>query len=156
MSYNSLEFNKEKFKTVLHYIIDEINVSRGVIFKLLYFADFNFYELYEKPLTNEIYKKYPQGPVPSHFNNIKRELEKEKLITENLNSLKRPNIDVLSTEELNVINGVIAKLSKMNASQISEYCYGDMPWRATKDYEDINYEFVFYRDPKYCVRKYDF
>lgn len=43
----------------------------------------------------------------------------------------------------------------MNASQISEYSHGDMPWRATKDYEDINYELVFYRDPKYSVRKYN-
>ena len=128
MSPNVLEFNKEKFKTVLHYIIDEygckFNVGRTAIFKLLYFADFNFYEIYEKPLTNEIYEKYPQGPVPSHFHNVKKELVKEKLITEtekpislnrirfNYTSLKTPDISVLSTEELNVINEIIVNYLK--------------------------------------------
>ena len=70
------------------------------------------------------------------------------------NSLKEPEID-FTEDELNVINAVIEKLSKMNATQISEYSHGDMPWRAAEDYEIMKYSFVFYRDPKYRVREYD-
>jgi len=43
----------------------------------------------------------------------------------------------------------------MNATQISEYSHGDMPWRVAEDYEIMKYSFVFYRDPEYRVRKYD-
>ena len=35
------------------------------------------------------------------------------------------------------------------------YSHGDIPWRIAKDGEAINYEAVFYRDPKYSVRDYD-
>ena len=70
------------------------------------------------------------------------------------NSLNEPEID-FTEDELDVIDAVIEKLSNMNATQISEYSHGDMPWRAAEDYEIMKYSFVFYRDPKYRVRKYD-
>ena len=43
----------------------------------------------------------------------------------------------------------------MSAKEISEYSHGDMPWRATEDYEIIDYGFVFYRDPEYTVKVYN-
>ena len=47
-----ISFNKEKFKEMLHHIINECgyrpNVGKTVMFKLLYFSDFDFYELKEK------------------------------------------------------------------------------------------------------------
>lgn len=43
----------------------------------------------------------------------------------------------------------------MNATQISDYSHGDMPWKVTEDYGPIDYAFVFYRDPEYTVRVYD-
>lgn len=165
------KFNKEKFKAVLHYIINECgckhNVGRTVVYKLLYFSDFNFFELYEKSLTNETYKKYIRGPVPSHFyESIEELIEEDKVLEEfenfiegrkkyNYSSLKKPDISLLNDMELAVIDDVIEKLSSMTANQISDYSHGDMPWRATEDSKPIKYSFVFYRDPDYSVRVYD-
>ena len=165
-----MELNKNKFKNLLHYIISKCgsnpNVGKTVLYKLLYFSDFNYFELYEKSLTNETYKRLPNGPAPTHFDLAISELEKEGKITVDsrlvyadmtqfrYNSLKEPEID-FTEDELNVINAVIEKLSKMNATQISEYSHGDMPWRAAEDYEIMKYSFVFYRDPIYRVREYD-
>ncbi|WP_304103574.1 Panacea domain-containing protein [Methanobrevibacter ruminantium] len=165
-----ITFDKEKFKTILHYIIkrceDNPTVRRTVIYKLLYFSDFNFFELYENKLTGESYKKLPHGPAPTHFSLAVDELIKEGKIIEksesncygglqyNYFSLKNPIIN-LKDEELEVVDDVIEKLSHMNATQISDYSHGDMPWRATDDYDIINYAFVFYRDPNYTVRVYD-
>lgn len=162
--------NKEKFKKLLHYIISECgsnpNVGKTVIYKLLYFIDFNYFEINEESLTNETYKRLPHGPAPTHFDLAISELEKEgkisvdsRLIYADINqfrytSLKDPEID-FTNDELEVIDAVIEKLSNMNATQISEYSHGDMPWRAAEDYEIMKYSFVFYRDPKYRVRKYD-
>lgn len=165
-----VDFNKEKFKKLLHYIIHRCgsnsNVGKTVIYKLLYFSDFNFFELYEKPLTSEIYRRLPHGPAPTHFDIAVDELIKEEKIAVNpkqlyldrlqyrYTSLVEPEIDFTS-RELEVIDDVIEKLSSMNATQISEYSHGDMPWRAAEDYGLIKYSFVFYRDPKYRVREYD-
>lgn len=44
-----------KFKALISYIINRCknkkNVGKTVICKLVYFSDFNHYEIYEKPIT---------------------------------------------------------------------------------------------------------
>ena len=73
------ELNKEKFKKLLHYIISDcelnLNVGKTVIYKLLYFIDFNYFEINEESLTNETYKRLPHGPAPIHFDLAISELE---------------------------------------------------------------------------------
>lgn len=165
-----MDFKKEKFKNLLHYIIHQCgnknNVGKTVIYKLMYFSDFNYFELYEKSLTNESYQKLPRGPAPTHFDLAIDELKDEGRITVktkklslgrvmyNYSSVKEPVID-FTDDELFVINDVIDELSHMPANQISEYSHGDMPWRATDDYDIIDYGFVFYRNPEYIKRKYE-
>ena len=127
----------------------------------MYFSDFNYYEKYEKSLTNESYKKLPYGPAPIHFNNAIKELQKEGKIKENVYldefnylSIKTPDYN-FSNEELSTISEVTDKLGNKNAEEIRNYSHGDMPWQASELNEIIDYEFVFYRDPDYCVRVYD-
>ena len=66
ISVPSLNINK--FKNVLLYILEHCagkpNVGETVLYKLLYFSDFNYYELYEAHLTGVKYRKLPFGPVP--------------------------------------------------------------------------------------------
>jgi hypothetical protein len=56
--------NKEKFKELLLYILYEVgmkpNIGKTVLYKLLYFCDFNFYELYGKSITGMQYIKLPK------------------------------------------------------------------------------------------------
>lgn len=116
----------------------EKNVGKTVLYKLLYFSDFNFFEFYEKSLTNESYRKLPRGPAPIHFDVAVKELIDEgkinvttkkiplERVMYNYSSLKQPSIN-FSEEELSVIDDVINDLSYMNANQISEYSHGDMP-----------------------------
>lgn len=60
-----------KFKALISYIISRCknkkNVGKTVICKLVYFSDFNHYEIYEKPITNETYIKFDKGPLSKHF-----------------------------------------------------------------------------------------
>lgn len=88
----SQKFNKEKFKSVIHYIINKCDngpkVGRTVLYKLLYFSEFNYFELFEKGISNEVYKKYPRGPVPIHFLDCKNELIAEGKIKEESQSLE--------------------------------------------------------------------
>ena len=164
------EFNIEKFEQVLHYIISQCgsleNVGKTVLFKILYFIDFDYYELYEEKLTGEQYRKLPLGPGPIHFEEAIKELEDEGKIERfaipNGNfwqykflSLEYPNTELLNREELQLIVEKIYVYSRMNAKQISEFSHNDIPYRATKDEDIINYEKVFYRDSVFSVREYE-
>lgn len=163
-------FNKEKFKNVLHYLISKCensdNFGRVVLYKLVYFSDFNFYELYEESLTGECYIHKARGPVPTHFFEAKDELiyeskikeEKERVIDfdrYSYSSLKPVDLTLFTDNELEVLNATIDKIGHMSSNQISEYSHGDIPWRLTEEGEELNYESVFYRSPRYSVRKYD-
>ena len=163
-------FNKEKFKQVLHYIIASCghieNVGKTVLFKLPYFSDFNYYELYEEKLTGESYTHIPHGPAPRHFDEIILELMSECKISHfktmyygreqnKYVSLIEPTTDLLNQKELGVINDVLDKCSKMNATEISDLSHMDMPYKATKPGCEIDYDLVFYRDALTSVRNYD-
>jgi uncharacterized phage-associated protein len=167
-----LGVNTEKMKEVIHYIISKCgydgNLWRTTLYKILYFSDFNFYEIYETPITNEDYAKFPKGPLPTHFINVKNELVKEGKIEEihkypfegayhkgyNYTLLTSPEIKLLKTEEIEIIDSVIEKLSGMNTEQISHYSHGDMPWIVAERNEILDYRYVFYRNEKYSVREY--
>lgn len=165
-----IKYSPNKFKAMIHYIINKCglnhNVGRTVIYKLLYFSDFDFYELYEKPISGERYIRKPQGPIPTHFLELKNELIEEGKIKEtrtpiinyfkyNYSSMKTPDISLLNKAEITVIDDTINKISTMNSGQISDYSHGDLPWRIAEDNEELDYEYVFYRDPEYSVRDYD-
>lgn len=163
-------YNDEKFRQVLHHIISKVgmvdNVGKTVLYKMLYFSDFDFYELNEVSITGEKYFKLPMGPAPSdfdvsistleNFGKIKTFTSQYVGCTQNkFISLCDPDLNLLSANELKTIEKTINKLSSMTASQVSNYSHGDMPWKATKDMEEIDYELVFYRDPTFSVAEDD-
>lgn len=158
-----------KFKNVLLYILEKCagkpNVGETVLYKLLYFSDFNYYELYEEHLSGARYRKLPYGPVPRRFESIVNSMvEKEelkKIKTEYFNKtqtryipLTKPNLTKLKASEKDVIDRVIEQMSDWSAAAISNYSHNDMPWKASKEGEEINYELAFYRDAPYSVRNY--
>ena len=176
MEYNapyddsSDSFDIEKFKQVLHYIILKTsnidNVGKTVLYKILYFIDFNYYELFEEKLTGETYLKYPYGPAPRDFDDVISELEDKRLIKEKTwiegryNRIKylatvEPSTSKITEEELDFIDKSIDKYSHFNATQISEHSHKDIPYITAEDFEEIDYEIVFYRDSELSVRIYD-
>ncbi|MCG8412186.1 MAG: helix-turn-helix domain-containing protein, partial [Bacteroidales bacterium] len=72
----------QKFKNVLLYILAKCagkpNVGETLIYKLLYFSDFNYYEIYEEHLTGAQNKKMPYGPVPQKIEQIIQKMIVEK------------------------------------------------------------------------------
>ncbi|MDA8241999.1 MAG: DUF4065 domain-containing protein [Nitrospiraceae bacterium] len=162
--------NLQKFKEVLLYILNKVgskpNIGETVIYKLLYFIDFDFYEKYEEQLIGATYMKNQYGPTPIEFAKIveqmikKGEIEKVKSDYFNYPQTKylprnKPDLTKLKASEIEVIDDVLNRLSEMNAGQISAYSHGDVPWLTSDDGEVIEYESVFYRTPPYSVRAYE-
>ncbi len=169
MRINVPQKNLGKFKEILIYILNKVgskpNIGETVIYKLLYFIDFDFYEKYEEQLIGATYVKNHYGPTPLEFKKVV-----EKMISDNdivkvqhnyfdypqtkYLPLRKAHLSGLKAHEVEVVDSVLNKLSDMNANQISEYSHNDVPWLTTGSGKIIEYESVFYRTPLYSVREY--
>jgi len=162
--------NLGKFKEVLLYILNKVgakpNVGETVLYKLLYFIDFDYYEQYEEQMIGATYKKNKFGPTPIEFQKVAERMveagELQKLPNKYFNypqtkylPLRRPDLSRLSGSEVEVIDRVLDRLSDMTATQISDYSHNDVPWVSTEEGGVIPYETVFYRTPAYATRAHD-
>ena len=136
-----------------------------MIYKLLYFIDFDFYEKYEEQLIGATYMKNKYGPTPVEFKKIIDKMSKDKEVEKVKSNffaypqtkylpLRKPDLSKFKTNEIEVIDDVLNKLSDMTAAQISAYSHNDVPWLTTEDRKIIEYESVFYRTPPYSLRGY--
>jgi transcriptional regulator with XRE-family HTH domain len=158
-----------KFKNILLYILERCagkpNVGEPILYKLLYFSDFNHYELYEEHLTGAEYRKLPYGPVPQQMDLIIHQMinqgKLQRVKTEFQGNpqtrflpLEKADLTQFRASEKEVIDRVLEQMSDWSDVAISNYAHKDMPWVASKDGETIDYELVFYREVPFSVRNY--
>lgn len=159
-----------KFKEVFLYILSKVgaklNVGQTVIYKLLYFIDFDYYELYEEQLIGATYLKNHHGPTPVEFSKIISDMEDSGEI-ETVKSKyfkypqtkylpkREPDLGQLSAIELKHIDNVLDRLSDKNANEISDLSHRDVPWITAETGKFLDYEAVFYRTPETSVRSYE-
>ncbi len=171
-----IKYDPEKFKQLLLYILQKCgsrpNVGETVLYKLLYFCDFDYFETFEKPLTGMKYKKMQFGPIPDQalFNAVINEMRQSGM----MEKVTRPYMnDTLQTRYLNfteadlsvfgndidkmikIADSVIERLSGMSARQIEEHSHRDYPWQAHQFDEEIDYSSVFLRSGEFANRDYD-
>ncbi|MCX6565016.1 MAG: DUF4065 domain-containing protein [Candidatus Aminicenantes bacterium] len=163
--------NVEKFKEVLLYVLSKVggkpNIGETVLYKLLYFIDFDFYEKFERQLIGATYVKNYFGPTPVEFkvvvDHMIRKGEIEKVRSKYFNhsqtkylAVRKPDLTKLKdARELQHIDEVLSRLSDKNAMELSEYSHEDVPWIVAEENKALDYEAVFYRTPKTSVRNYD-
>ena len=165
-------FDSKKLKNVILYILEKCagkpNVGESVLYKLLYFIDFDNFEINNKSISGLDYIHLQYGPVPvaSQYAPVIEEMKTKqelRIIIQDYYGLKIKryinlisyDIDSLCLKETKVIDDVIGSLSNMSASQIEEYSHGDAPWQLTGDKEVIPYSLVFERQTPYAKRKVD-
>ena len=151
------------------YILNKVgakpNVGQTVIYKLLYFIDFDYYEIFEEQLMGLKYIKNTYGPTPIDFAKLIQEMEKdgelEEVKTKYFNKdqtkylpIKEPNLSLLSGQEIKHIDDELARLSDMTAKELSEYSHKDIPWIGANMGEIMDYEAVFYRNDDTSRREY--
>lgn len=164
------EMQISKLRSVLLYILERCagkpNVGETVLYKLLYFSDFNYYELYEEHLTGFVYRKLPYGPVPQSFDLVVSQMVNHGLMQRvkveyhgysqtRFLPLVKSDLTKLLASEKDVIDRVIDQFSDWSATAISNYSHKDIPWFASKDGDVIDYELVFYREAPFSVRNYE-
>jgi len=172
MRINIPQEKAEKFEQTLLYILAKIggkpNIGQTVLYKLLYFIDFDYYEKFEEQLIGAKYIKNHYGPTPVMFAKFIERLEKkgkvEKIKSkfykhEQTKYLVNPNealnLSALSAQELAHIDWEIDRLGDLTATQISALSHLDTPWVSAKDRGPLEYEHVFYRPEETSVREYE-
>jgi len=97
---------------------------------------------------------------------VVREMEQEKVISKVKSiyfqyeqkkylPLRSPDLSILTAQESKHIDEVLALLAEKNATELSNYSHGDVPWKVTNDGEVISYKLVFQREDPYACRDYD-
>jgi transcriptional regulator with XRE-family HTH domain len=140
--------NIKKFKEVLLYILNRVgskpNVGETVIYKLLYFIDFDYYEKYEEQLIGARYQKNHYGPTPVEFRKIVDQMIARKELVK-VNSeyfsypqtkylpLRKPDTGILKGPEIEMIDKVLGRLSDLSAGKISDYSHNDVPWQVSEE-----------------------
>lgn len=165
------EVNSEKLRNVLLYILDKVgaksNVGETVLYKLLYFIDFDYYEKYGKSITGLTYIHNHYGPTPAlTFKSVAQTMEAadELNIVETKffkNTQKKylptqkPTLKNLNAQELSHIDWELARLGDKTAKELTDLAHKDTPWRVAKQGKPIKYRFVFYRTDLTAVTEPD-
>lgn len=157
----------DKFKSVLLYLLEKVgakpNVGETVIYKLLYFIDFDYYEKYGQPLVGASYIKNHYGPTPISFKKIVEEMQAHDqidIVSGDFFKYKQkkymprvtPDLSLLTAQELEHINDVIQQLGDKTATELSLRSHQDTPWIATELGKPISYQLAMYRTPVTSVR----
>jgi len=154
-------FDREKFKKAILYLIskypDKKLKGKKKLAKLLYFADFDFFELYEKPLTGATYRVMSMGPLPDELDQSLKEIENKQLRVEkktigyendlNIYSLKKEKIDfgLFSEKEKEILDSVFKRYGSLSGGELEKISHSEASFNAVDFGERIPYELAFYR-----------
>lgn len=161
----------DKFKQVLLYILEKVggkpNVGMTVLYKLLYFIDFDYYEKNEEQLMGLIYIKNHYGPTPILFDKVIKDMEKNgeiEILKSKfyqhpqtkylLNPSIVPDLKIINGKEKEHIDWELQRLSNLTATALSDLSHKDVPWISAQEGKPIDYESVFYRTNDTSVRYY--
>jgi uncharacterized phage-associated protein len=155
-----MPLNKKKYQDAVLYLCQKLGgevQGKKKLAKLLYFADFDFYEKYEKSITGDTYNALPMGPVPSSLEEITMAMTDQKKIsieqvgggngynpTEVYHCLVGPGA-ALDEGEIKMLDRVVARYGNLNGKQLQELSHAEAPYVGTPLREEIPYELAFYR-----------
>lgn len=156
-----MPINQKKYQAAVLYFCQKLGGAvRGKkkLAKLLYFADFDFYEKYEKPITGDTYKALPMGPFPSALDEITTAMVEKKQLsiksvaeregynpTEVYACLIEPKDAALDDNERKMLDRVITKYGHLSGKQLQELSHAEAPYIGTALKQEIPYELAFYR-----------
>jgi uncharacterized phage-associated protein len=155
------KINEKKYENAILYIISELGgVLKGKkkLAKLLYFADFDYYEKYEDYLTGDEYRAQPMGPLPINMTKVVSKLEEAKKIKlgyekvpgvenecEVYESKTKPDLSVFSKQEKAMLSRVVEIYGGLSGGQLENLSHLEAPYTGTKLGKPIMYELALYR-----------
>lgn len=168
----TIKAQPEKIREVLLYILNKIgakpNVGETVLYKLLYFIDFDYFEQHGQSLTGLSYVRNHFGPTPKAqtfkgvIEAMQRAEQLEVVETKYFNHWQRKYLPVvpstlhhLTAQEIKHIDDELARLGDKSAAELTDLSHQDTPWIVTKENQPIDYQFAMYRSALTSVREFE-
>lgn len=152
----------EKIGVIVSYFADntkELYVTK--LLKLFYYLDFISYKLRGASVTNDVYFKFPYGPVPSTIKNSIDLLSVENIIGKEFKSQLSPyvklqrsedgngrliiskgkeyNLRKLSSSEIELVKCIAETFKDTKSKTLSNQTHREKPWLSTSDFSVIDY-----------------
>ncbi len=154
---DQIVFNAEKFRELLVYVSkkceDDPTFGAVKLNKILYYADFAAYRLYDKPVTGAKYRKLSEGPAPRELI-----LERDALVaagdaevreaayftgTQKRLTIKpgrQANREIFEPRELALVDEIIDFFLGKTAREVSDFSHREPGWALSKNLAVIPYE----------------
>jgi uncharacterized phage-associated protein len=156
-----MAYSADKMQQVILFFLERINnvhLGRTKLMKLLYYVDFDHYEMHGKSVTGATYRKLPHGPVPQQAKELIRDMAGKGLVLEmkakrsvfaqhRLITQAKFNPAMFSGDEMQTLDRVAKEWENCTGAQIEAASHAEAPWSATKDGKVIDYELAHYRHP---------
>jgi uncharacterized phage-associated protein len=157
--YETPQKKSKKFSEMVNYICHKYNqgdLTELKLWKLLFFCEADFYERYDKRLTDIDFIKNTHGPTPEYplaKKIIERLLEKQCIIKQNesqkyprFECSKEPALEALTAQELESIQETCKKYFRLSASDLRTLSHQDPIYLGAEKEKDIlDFSFVKYR-----------
>src|SRR6266498_3793255 len=132
-----VEFNRQKFKELILYLADQSREDPGFaqtkLNKLLYFCDFEAFRRLGRSITGATYQKLEWGPAAREFLPLHEELLRDQWARieqrrrgrfwQRVTVSTGADRGVFPSDELAIIDDVIAELRPYDASGTSDYSH---------------------------------
>ncbi|PIY93145.1 MAG: hypothetical protein COY69_03185 [Candidatus Magasanikbacteria bacterium CG_4_10_14_0_8_um_filter_32_14] len=154
------KINEKKYQEVILYLAEKLGgeiKGKKKLAKLLYFVDFDFFEKFQKSITDDIYKALPMGPFPITMEKVITDMVNEKKIIIKLEKA-RPDYnpteiykakekfkEVFSKDEQEILDRVVLKYGHLTGKQLEDLTHAEAPYIGTAPNQEIAYELAFYR-----------
>ena len=162
-----MNFDKDTYIKLIIYILSKCynkpNLGKTVLCNILYFIDFNYYELYGTLLTKETYIKSKKGIKPKHFLEVTQDLISKKQLFLRKEpyynrTIHRYYLTIIpqakfDKKEQELIDSCINRFSNHNATSIGKYTRKDPPIIIAGLGDEIDFRYVFSRDKEYSILK---
>jgi len=153
-----MEFNKEKFKNLVHYICrskatEPEKLGKTKLHKILWYSEGRSFLLRGEILTGGSYIKKQYGPFSPNLDEILNELKTEGLLTihpvdfygkEQIQLIGKgaPDTSLFTDKQLRTIDNVVEQICEDHTAQsISDKSHGEI-WRIAADGEPLPFEAV--------------
>lgn len=160
MSHWRPPLNIDKYKQALLFLLNSTanNTLLGKVklFKLLYYLDFDHYQVFKTPITGDIYRKLPYGPVPANAQDVLSEMVDSGQVTISQRRVRdylqyvftanaESDTDAFTSSEMEVLEQTTKKWANHTTNEIVAATHGEAPWRAVEMGAEIPYALAFYR-----------
>ncbi len=144
------EFDLEKIKNMILYILRFHETYRTKINKLLWYMDFLCYRVYSVSISGNSYTHSSYGPTADDYELIisvmlrdvligKDEIVVHQAIREQLKSTASCDESIFSDDEIEIMDFVLNKFKKFKCGEISEYSHEEVPYKSTVEGQKISY-----------------